>query len=154
MQLTTALSMPKTSKLKVPEGYEKIEPTINKLRQKLREAQTKAIKTENKQSSQWPIYQINHQISKYVYTMYYEKKIISRELYEYLLKQKYVNLLLIAKWKKQGYEKLCCVNCIIREEKNHQSTCICRVPKSQLGEDKAKSLQCITCGCKGCSSTD
>lgn len=138
----------------MPEGYDKIEFTINKLLLKLKEAQTKSIKTENKQSSLWPIYQINHQISKYVYTIYYDKKIISKDLYEYLLKQKYVNANLIAKWKKQGYENLCCVNCIIKGEKNHGNTCICRVPKSQLDEDQAKTLQCITCGCKGCASTD
>lgn len=155
--------MPKFNKnQKPPEGYSKIEPTLTKLQIKLREAQTKLIKTETKQSSLWPIFRINHQISRYVYIMYYEKELISRELYDYLLKQKYVNGDLIAKWKKPGYEKLCCINCIVTNEKNHGNTCICRVPKATLLKDdadndevlKAKSTQCVTCGCNGCASTD
>lgn len=138
---------------KPPEGYDKIEPTLSKLLVKLKEAQTRSIKIENKQLSLWPIFQINHQISRYVYMMYYEKKKISRELYEYLLKQKYVNGDLIAKWKKQGYERLCCVSCITKET-NHHNTCICRVPKNKLGDGDDKSERCVTCGCRGCASTD
>jgi hypothetical protein len=35
----------------------------------------------------------------------YEKEAISKELYDFLLKNKYADANLIAKWKKQGYEK-------------------------------------------------
>ncbi|QWW21739.1 hypothetical protein CA7LBN_000485 [Candidozyma auris] len=99
--------MPKANKRKIPEDFDKVKPTIEKLQLKLKEAQRKSIKTETKQTSLWPILKLDHQISRYVYSMYYEKKLISRELYDYLLRQKYVNADLIAKWKKQGYEKLC-----------------------------------------------
>lgn len=44
--------------------------------------------------------------SRYVYDLYYEKYAISKELYEWLLKNKYADANLIAKWKKQGYEKV------------------------------------------------
>lgn len=153
--------MPKTTTKKgaPPEGYARIEPTLSKLLAKLRDAQKKSIKTENKHLSLWPILQINHQISRYIYVMYYEKKLISKDLYDYLLKQKYTNADLIAKWKKKGYENLCCVNCIITSEKNHGNTCICRVPRATLAKNKSEddpreSVECITCGCKGCASTD
>lgn len=147
--------MPKASKKsKIPEGFDKIEPTLNKLLAKLKESQAKSLKTTNKNESLWPIYQINHQISRYVYSLYYERKTILSELYQYLLKQKYVNKDLIAKWKKQGYEKLCCINCIIVNEKNNENTCICRVPRKQLEDDGKDFDRCITCGCKGCSSID
>lgn len=39
--------------------------------------------------------------------MYYEKEAISKQLYEWLLKNNYADANLIAKWKKQGYEKVC-----------------------------------------------
>lgn len=38
--------------------------------------------------------------------MYYEKEAISKQLYDWLLKNGYADGNLIAKWKKQGYEKV------------------------------------------------
>ena len=44
--------------------------------------------------------------SRYIYDLYYEKNAISKQLYEWLLKNNYADANLIAKWKKQGYEKV------------------------------------------------
>ncbi len=44
--------------------------------------------------------------SRYIYDMYYEKEAISKQLYDWLLKNNYADANLIAKWKKQGYEKV------------------------------------------------
>lgn len=44
--------------------------------------------------------------SRYVYELYYDKEAISKQLYEWLLKNGYADANLIAKWKKQGYEKV------------------------------------------------
>ena len=41
---------------------------------------------------------------------------------------------LIAKWKKQGYENLCCLRCIQARDTNFGTNCICRVPKAKLEE--------------------
>lgn len=68
--------------------------------------------------------------------MYYKLKEISKDLYEFCLREKYGDANLIAKWKKQGYEKLCCLGCISEENHNFGGTCICRVPKSKLSEGK------------------
>ena len=38
--------------------------------------------------------------------MYYEKEAITKQLYDWLLKNGYADATLIAKWKKQGYEKV------------------------------------------------
>jgi bud site selection protein 31 len=38
--------------------------------------------------------------------LYYEKEAISKTLYDWLLKNNYADAMLIAKWKKQGYEKV------------------------------------------------
>lgn len=70
---------------------------------------------------------------------------------------------LIAKWKKAGYEKLCCLRCIqtkvrivfgvflsanpdlVLQDMNYQgSTCICRVPKAQLRQGTV--VECVHCG--------
>lgn len=42
-----------------------------------------------------------------MYELYYEKEGISKELYEWLLKNGYADAQLIAKWKREGYEKVC-----------------------------------------------
>lgn len=44
--------------------------------------------------------------SRYIYDMYYEREAISKQLYDWLLKNGYADANLIAKWKKQGYEKV------------------------------------------------
>lgn len=66
----------------------------------------------------WPVFRIHHQRSRYVYELFYKRKAISKELYEYLLKQGYADGNLIAKWKKVRsppidlfvyYGEFCCV---------------------------------------------
>lgn len=47
-----------------------------------------------------------HLGSRYIYELYYDKEAISKQLYEWLLKNGYADANLIAKWKKQGYEKV------------------------------------------------
>lgn len=59
----------------------------------------------------------------------------------------------MAKWKRQGYEKLCCVRCIQGRDSSHEgATCICRVPKAVLRPGQV--VECQTCGCRGCASQD
>jgi bud site selection protein 31 len=51
----------------------------------------------------WPVFRIHHQRSRYIYDLYYKRKLISRDLYDYLLKNKYADGNLIAKWKKASF---------------------------------------------------
>lgn len=115
-------------------------------------AEAKSSKGKSNNESLHEIFQIHHQRSRYIYDLYYKKEAISAKLYQWLLKNRYGDANLIAKWKKQGYENLCCIRCIQAKENIHTSTCICRVPKAQLTD--SKPVQCITCGCRGCASTD
>ena len=100
--------------------------------------------------------------SRYVYDLYYTREAISKQLYEWLLKNGYADANLIAKWKKQGYEKLCCLRCVQTKETNFGGACVCRVPKGSLrrneeGEDGVGGgggIQCVNCGCRGCASSD
>lgn len=153
--------MPKIStkhryKKSPPEGFDKISPILDKFAQKLKEEETKPIKVNHpKYESTWNIIRLNHQRSRYIYDLYYKKKMISKKLYEWLLVNRFADKELIAKWKKKGYENLCCLKCIQASETNQGTTCICRVPKASMNEDgEHKHTRCVNCGCRGCASSD
>lgn len=69
------------------------------------------------------------------------------ELYEYCIKEGYADKNLIAKWKKQGYENLCCLRCIQTRDTNFGTNCICRVPKSKLEVVRPPPPSCLTTEC-------
>ncbi|GAP89191.1 putative cell cycle control protein cwf14 [Rosellinia necatrix] len=137
---------------KPPAGFDDIRDDLEVFGIKMKDAQNAPTNNIPKHQAQWPIFQIAHQRSRYVYELYYEKQAINKPLYDWLLKNGYADPILIAKWKKQGYEKLCCLRCMQTKETNFQSTCICRVPKAQLKDEQ--DVQCVNCGCRGCASSD
>jgi bud site selection protein 31 len=144
-----------------PAGFEDIEDTLLEYSNKLRDAQNADPSGKKKHELVWPIFQISHARSRYVYDLYYEREAISKQLYDWLLKNGYADGNLIAKWKKQGYEKLCCLRCVQTKETNFSGTCICRVPKAGLkredggeGSSGGAGIQCVSCGCRGCASSD
>ncbi|QPG73389.1 hypothetical protein FOA43_000699 [Brettanomyces nanus] len=145
-------------KKRPPNGFSKIEPTLAKFSAKMKAAESKPLPLNRpKHESTWEIYKLNHQRSRYIFEIYYKKKMISRELYDWLLTNKFGDKELIAKWKKKGYENLCCLKCIQAKETNQGTTCICRVPRATLKEtqkDKGKDTRCVNCGCRGCASSD
>ncbi|KAI3683865.1 hypothetical protein L1987_84380 [Smallanthus sonchifolius] len=141
----------KTNRVKYPEGWELVEPTLNELQAKMREAENDPHDGKRKCEALWPIFKIAHQKSRYIFDLYYRRKEISAELYEFCLDQGYADRNLMAKWKKPGYERLCCLRCIQPRDHNFQTTCVCRVPK-HLREEKV--IECVHCGCKGCASGD
>ncbi|KAG2618740.1 hypothetical protein PVAP13_3NG079771 [Panicum virgatum] len=108
----------KTSRVKYPEGWELIEPTLRDLEAKMREAENDPHDGKRKCEALWPIFRISHQKSRYIYDLYYRRKEISKELYEFCLDQGYADRNLIAKWKKPGYERLCCLRCIQTRDHN------------------------------------
>ena len=95
-----------------PEGFSDLEDTLLSFAAQLKDAETASSEGKKRYETTWPIFQITHQRSRYIYELYYEKEAISKQLYDWLLKNGYADANLIAKWKKQGYEKLCCVRCI------------------------------------------
>ncbi|EKG15830.1 G10 protein [Macrophomina phaseolina MS6] len=134
-----------------PEGYEDIEDTLLEYDNAMKDALNASHEGKKRQEMQWPIFEITHKRSRYIWDLYNDGK-ISRPLYDWCLKNGKADANLIAKWKKQGYENLCCLRCIQTKETNFQSTCICRVPRDQLKEDHV--IQCVSCGCAGCASCD
>eukprot|EP00002_Diphylleia_rotans_P000708 TRINITY_DN1036_c0_g1_i1.p1 TRINITY_DN1036_c0_g1~~TRINITY_DN1036_c0_g1_i1.p1 ORF type:complete len:146 (+),score=30.96 TRINITY_DN1036_c0_g1_i1:62-499(+) len=141
----------KTSKTKFPRGWELIEPTLNELQRKMREAENDPHEGKRKVETLWPIIRIHHQRSRYIFDLY-QKGEISRELYDFCIREKYADEKLIAKWKKPGFERLCCLSCIQTKDSNFGTTCICRVPKSEL--EAGRVVECVKCGCRGCATCD
>ncbi|OVA03612.1 G10 protein [Macleaya cordata] len=90
----------KTNRVKYPNGWELIEPTLRELEAKMREAENDPHDGKRKCEALWPIFSIAHQKSRYIYDLYYRRKEISKELYEFCLDQGYADRNLIAKWKK------------------------------------------------------
>eukprot|EP00842_Homolaphlyctis_polyrhiza_P003448 jgi/Hompol1/4103/HPOL_001724-RA len=127
-----------------PEGWELIEPTLTELGQKMREAENEPTEAKRKVETSWPIMRLHHQRTRYIYDIFFRRKAISRALYDYCIKEGYADAALIAKWKKPGYEKLCCLRCMQPKDTNFGTTCICRVPKQQLDENKI--VECVHCG--------
>jgi bud site selection protein 31 len=137
------------SKKLPPEGFADIEPTLLELEGKMRDAENETHEGKRIAESSWPIFRLHHQRSRYIYELYYKRKAISKELYDFCIKEKLADAALIAKWKKQGYENLCCLRCIQPKDTNFGTTCICRVPKGKL--EDSKPIECNHCGCRGCS---
>uniref|UniRef100_A0A0G4HAZ2 G10 protein n=1 Tax=Chromera velia CCMP2878 TaxID=1169474 RepID=A0A0G4HAZ2_9ALVE len=147
--------MPKIRTLggkKPPAGWDEIEPTLDELGRKMREAENEPHDGKRKCESLWPIFRLHHERSRYIYNQYYKEKKISKELYDYCLKEGWADAALIAKWKKPGYEKLCCLRCMQPADTSFGTTCICRVPRSKLDADRI--VECVQCGCHGCASCD
>jgi bud site selection protein 31 len=94
--------MPKILRFKKPppEGWELIEPTLKDLEDKMREAENETHEGKTKSQIMWPIIQIHHQRSRYIYEMYVKRKAISKKLYEWCIKMGYADVNLISKWKR------------------------------------------------------
>ncbi|POV96163.1 hypothetical protein PSTT_15802 [Puccinia striiformis] len=90
--------------------------------------------------------------------------------YERKMRDDYADANLIAKWKRTGFEGLCCARCVQSRDMNYAgSVCICRVPKANLKPGTV--VECVHCeshivfrfflvklsvylGCRGCASGD
>jgi bud site selection protein 31 len=136
-------------KNRTPAGFEVLEETLEALHAKMREAEEADGEGKHRNATMWPIMRIHHQKSRYVYDMYYKQKKISKEVYDYCINKKIVDKNLIAKWKKPGFDRLCCLRCIQTKDKQFGNACVCRVPKKT--REQGEVIECVSCGCHGCA---
>ena len=141
-----------SKKARPPPGFEVIEPTLSALEAEMRDRMNDPHEGMRKVEALWPIHQINWQRSRYVYDMFKRYKRISKEVYDYCARMKMIDVNLIAKWKKPGYERLCSTQAINSKNFNHGGVSICRVPRHQLAEGTVVQEQFA--GCLGCASGD
>ncbi len=134
--------------LEFPSDWSAVSSTLAEFQSKMREIELKESSGMRKEEILWPIFQLHHQRNRYLFELYYENHSISDELIEFCFSEGYADRFLMAKWKKNGYEKLCCLKCVQTVDSNFGSVCVCRLPE---GEEE-KILQCKNCGCTGCAS--
>ncbi|KAL7266033.1 Component of the SF3b subcomplex of the U2 snRNP, partial [Rhizina undulata] len=80
-----------------PEGFDEIEDTLLEFANKMKDAENAPHEGKRKNEATWEIFQIAHQRSRYIYDLYYTKEAISKDLYNWLLKNGYGDANLIAK---------------------------------------------------------
>jgi bud site selection protein 31 len=143
---------------KPPAGFDEIEDELEDFERRMRDAVNEPHEGKRKKEVMWPIVRINWERSRYIYNLFYKKdkddgeEPISRQLYEWLLKEKYADEKLIAKWKKPGYDFLCSVNAICKANSNFGTTSICRVPLKQRTEEQ--QMPAVEFGCISCASME
>ena len=76
---------------KPPEGFDLIEPALEELERNMRDAVNEPHEGKRKCESTWKVTKIHWQRSRYIYELYYKKKQISKELYEWCLDEKYAD---------------------------------------------------------------
>jgi len=74
-------SQPSTTLTQILDDYSK----------KMRDAENDSHEGKRKTESLWPIMRISHTRSRYVYELYYKREAISKELYDWLLKEGYAD---------------------------------------------------------------
>jgi bud site selection protein 31 len=134
------------SGLVYPSGWSTISSGLADFQVKMREIEQKDSTGIRKAEVAWPIIQLHHQRTRWLYELYYAEHAIATELMLFCIREGYADRYLMAKWRRQGYEKLCCLKCIQTADTNFGTVCICRLPEQD------KIIQCQHCGCTGCSS--
>eukprot|EP00037_Helgoeca_nana_P011726 m.105389 g.105389 ORF g.105389 m.105389 type:complete len:203 (+) comp21015_c0_seq1:284-892(+) len=137
---------------KTPEGFELIEDELDRFDMEMREAERDPHDGKRMVEALWPIHKIHYQKSRYVFDMFYKKKLIDKKVYDFCIKYKIIDAALVAKWKKQGYETLCSLTAIQTRDTTHGTTNMCRVPLSKRRVDGIRPSQ--TTGCISCCSGD
>jgi len=133
---------------KAPEGWDDVAPQLEEFHQQMRDAVNEPHEGKRRNEATWQITRIHYERSRYIYELFYKKKAISKELYDFLLLEKHADPILIAKWKKPGYEFLCGLQAIDKRNSNFGTTSICRVPlhlRKPGGTGPSVSTGCISC---------
>ena len=64
---------------------------LDEYAKKMRDAENESHEGKRKAESLWPVMRIAHTRSRYIYELYYKREAISRELYDWLLKEGYAD---------------------------------------------------------------
>ena len=68
-----------------------VEQILDDYAKKMRDAENESHEGKRKTESLWPIMRISHTRSRYIYELYYKREAISKELYDWLLKEGYAD---------------------------------------------------------------
>ncbi|GAB4819115.1 hypothetical protein N2152v2_006161 [Parachlorella kessleri] len=138
---------------KPPEGWELIEEVVEDFEQQMKEAVNEEHEGKRKAEMTWKIHRIHWEKNRFIYDLMYVRKVMSKELYEWLVREKIADGALISKWRKPGYELLCSTLAINKGNHNFGTTSHCRVPL-KLRAAAQRVTPNIQTGCISCASGD
>ncbi|KAK9916588.1 hypothetical protein WJX75_004609 [Coccomyxa subellipsoidea] len=138
---------------KPPGGWELIEEVIEDFEAQLKEAVNEEHEGRRKNELTWKINRIHWEKNRFIYDLMYVRKVMSKELYEWLVREKVADGALISKWRKPGYEILCSMLAIQKGNHNFGTTSHCRVPMALRGAQQRITPD-VQIGCISCASGD
>lgn len=138
---------------KPPEGWELIEEVIDDFELQMKEAVNEEHEGKRKNELTWKINRIHWEKNRFVYDLMYVRKVMARDLFDYLVREKIADGPLIAKWRKPGYEILCSMLAIQKGNHNFGTTSHCRVPLSKRASQQRITPD-VQIGCISCASGD
>ncbi|KAJ9527719.1 G10 protein-domain-containing protein [Haematococcus lacustris] len=138
---------------KPPEGWELIEEVIEDFEQQMKEAVNEEQDGKRKAELTWKIHRLHWEKNRFIYDLMYQRKVMPKELYEYLVREKIADGALISKWRKPGYEIVCSMLAIQKGNHNFGTTSHCRVPLALRGAQQRITPDVQT-GCVSCASGD
>jgi len=119
----------------------------------MKEAVNEEHEGKRKNELTWKITRIHWEKNRFMYDLMYKRKVMSRELYDWLVREKIADGALISKWRKPGYEILCSLLSIQKNNHNFGTTSHCRVPlRSRTGHQRVSPN--VQTGCISCCSGD
>ncbi|KAL4452132.1 hypothetical protein ABPG75_007794 [Micractinium tetrahymenae] len=136
-----------------PEGWELIEEVVEDFEQQMKEAVNEDTSGKRRNETTWKITRIHWEKNRFIYDLMYNRKVMSRDLYDWLVREKIADGALIAKWRKPGYEILCSLLAIQKGNHNFGTTSHCRVPMRQRAAQQRITPDVQT-GCICCASGD
>ncbi len=136
---------------KAPPGVELISDKLEEFEQRMREALNAPMDDKRRNELSWPMHKIHYEKNRYLHDMHYKEHAISKKLLDYLVKEKLCDGKLIAKWRKQGYERLCSLLAITKSNTNFRTVSVCRTP---LRDRTGQIMPNVMTGCVSCASGD
>lgn len=130
-----------------------IEEVIEDFEQQMKDAVSDEHEGKRKCEANWKIHRIHWEKNRFIYDLMYVRKVMSRELFDWLCREKIADGPLIAKWRKPGYEILCSMLAIQKGNHNFGTTSHCRVPL-RLRAAQQRVTPDVQTGCVSCASGD
>lgn len=119
----------------------------------MREAVNEDTSDRRKTESAWKVHRLHWEKNRFIYDLMYVRKVMSRQLFDWLVKERVADGPLIAKWRKPGYEILCSLLAIQKSGHNFGGTSLCRVPMRRRTPQQRRTPDVQT-GCICCASGD
>lgn len=138
---------------RIPAGFDAIEDSLDSFESQMRDAVQASHEGLKKNESAWKVHRLHFEKNRFIFDVYYKRQLISKELFDFLVREKVADGPLISKWRKPGYETLCSLLAIQKSGHNFGTTSLCRVPLAQRSKEQKYAPDNQT-GCVACASGD